>query len=433
MTGLQTLTARLALGGVGAAAGVVLSSLGSVDRPSPAQFRRLVSAAFLLSRLTLFALVFVILRVAPRGDVPGYYFPEATAALHGALPYRDFLSSYAPLHSYVDGVVLLLWNSQLALILFAIAVEFLLLLLWLRLGPQLLPERDLRVGAILYATSSISLQYVVLDGQDNVLVALLILLALWLALRSRLALSGIFVALAAVMVKLIPLFYAPVFLAGLRRRWAWTLGFAGVVALGYGSFALLRVPLLQPLALEGPLKSAGTLPYVVESITGLELSVRTWRVILLLMLGLTCGVVWRLVGDASDRARVRAVLWGISACTLVLLLFATKSWPAYLVLILFPLCMVAAGSGVWGRVAFSLFGIVAVVEHSYWATLLGEASAPELHQALLRSEPQSLFFLLLELLLLAGYGWLLRACLGRVEQRDQPTAEGRESLPVVVG
>ena len=413
MTGLQTLTARLVLGSVAAAAGLALSSAGWIEGPSRRDFRRLICGAFLLIRIAIFGIVFLLFRVAPRGDVPAYYFPEASAALHGALPYRDFRSSYAPLHSYLDGAVLLVWHSQLGLILFAICVEFLLLALWLRVGDELFSERDLRVGSVLYVTSAISLQYVAIDGQDNVLVALLILVSLWMAMRSRIALSGIFTALAVVMVKLIPLFYAPVFFAGLRRRSAWTLGFMGVVAAGYGGFAALHVPLLQPLALEGPLKSAGTLPYVIESLAGLGFPVGLWRTVMVLVLGVTYGLVWRASIGRTDAARVWSMLWAVAASTLVLLLFANKSWPAYLVLILFPLCTLVAGSGLWARVLFALFGIVALVEHSFWATLLVEANAAELHRGILRGDGQSLSFLLLEVLLVLGYAWLLWECVGR--------------------
>ena len=413
MTGLQTLTARLVLGGVAAVAGLALSSGRWVEEPSRRDFRRVVYAAFLLTRLAIFGMVFLLFGVAPRGDIPAYYFPEASAALRGALPYRDFLSSYAPLHSYVDGAVLLVWRSQLGLILFAICVEFLLLALWLRVGDELFSERDIRVGSVLYVTSAISLQFVAIDGQDNVLVALLILVSLWMAMRSSIVLSGIFTALAVVMVKLIPVFYAPVFFAGLRRRWAWTLGFLGVAAAGYGVFAALHVPLLQPLTLEGPLKSAGTLPYLIESLAGLGFSIGFWRTVMVLVLGLTYGLVWRASIGRTDAARVSSMLWSVAASTLVLLLFANKSWPAYLVLILFPLCIMVASSGLRARVLFALFGIVALVEHSFWATLLVEANAAELHRRIRRGDGQSLFFLLIEVLLLSGYAWLLWKCVGR--------------------
>ena len=420
MTGSQTLAARLALGVAAGAAGVLLSSLRAIHKPGPDRFRRGLLLAFLCSRLILFGLVFLVFRVAPRGDIPGFYLPEALAALQGRLPYRDFASSYAPLHSYVDAAVLLAWRSPLALILFAIAVEFLLLWLWLRLGKQIAGENQLRVAAVLYLTSALSLQFVAIDGQDNVLVALLVLLSVWLAMRSEVVRSGIVAALPVVAVKLIPLFYAPVFFAGLRRRWAWVLGFLIVIAVGYGSFALLRLPVLQPLTIEGPMKSAGTLPFLFESLTGLSLPVKFWDGWMLLALAAVYAVVWKRssAGGASAEAhstsQTHALVWGLASATLVLILFANKSWPAYLMLILFPLCLPVAASGVWARSAFALFSAVALVEHSYWATLLSQATASEFHRALAAGDRAFFRLLLLELLLLAGYLWLLSKCVMRL-------------------
>ena len=427
MTGLQTLAARVALGVASGAAGVILSGLPAIHKPTPARFRQALCAAFLGSRLLLFAIVFLLLGVAPRGDIPAFYFPEAASALHGALPYRDFASSYAPLHSYVDAAVLLLWHSPLALILFAVLVEFVLLYLWLRVGSELFPEAQLRVASVLYLTSALSLQFVAIDGQDNVTVALLILVSLLLAMRSRPVSSGVATALAAVMVKLIPIFYAPVFFAGLKRRWAWAMGFAAAIALGYGSFALLGLPLFEPVAIEGPLKSAGTLPYLIESLTGLDLPIRFWDALMLLVLAAvyitTYTTVWKRCSIGDSRTQARSVLWGVATATMALLIFANKSWPAYLMLILFPLCLVIAASGLWARIAFASFSVVALAEHSYWATLLSQASAPEFHRALRAGNRMFLVLLLLELLLLGGYVWLLRRCVLELQGRSRTGPE----------
>lgn len=433
MTGLQTLAGRLVLGGVAGLAGITLSTARPVQRLSRGGFRRAVCGGFAITRLILFGAVFLVLRISPRGDVPAYYFSEASAVLKGALPYRDFTSSYAPLHGFVDAAVLLVWHSPLALILFAIAIEFLLLTLWLKLGGELFPERDLRTASMLYVTSALSLQFVAIDGQDNVLVALLTLLSLWLAMRSKVVLSGVFIALAAVMVKLIPFFFAPVFFAGVRRRWMWTIGFVAVVVGGYGSFALMHLPLLQPLTLEGPLKSAGTLPYFIETTTGLNFSVRFWNGIMLLVLGVNYLAVWRVSVSASNESRIRSMLWGIAGTAMVLLLFANKSWPAYLVLALFPLCLIIARSGWRARMAFALFGMVALVEHSYWATMLHEASAPELRRAVLRGDRHGVVFLLLEVLLLSGYGWLLWECAARVLDRRADDLDGPMATDILSG
>ena len=430
MTGVQTLEARLALGCVAGIAAIALSSLPAIHRPTFNTFRAWISGAFLASRLLLFGAVFLLFKIAPRGDIPAYYFREGAAALGGSLPYRDFLSSYAPLHSYVDAAVLLLWHSPVALILFAILAEFLLFCLWLHVGQALFPDRDLRIAAVLYLASAMSLQFVAIDGQDNVLIALFLLLALWMAMRSRAVLSGILAAFAAVSVKLIPMIYAPVFFVTMRRRWAWALGFAATVLVGYGAFAALGLPVLQPLAVEGALRSSGNIPFVVGALLGRSLPMQAWDALLLLLLGGVYGATWkygvpsRQNASANTRSRTLAIVWALASTTLVLVIFANKSWPPYLMLTLFPLCAMAAGRGASGRVLLALFGIVALVEKSYWATLLSEISAVRLHIELLGREPKYLLFLGLEALLLAGYGWLLKGCLARLREA------GREQAPV---
>jgi hypothetical protein len=57
-------------------------------------------------------------------------------------------------------------------------------------------------------------------------------------------------------------------------------------------------------------------------------------------------------------------------------------------------------------IGLSIFSLIAVVEHSYWSTVL--------HQRLLSGQPTYYVFLTLQLLLLLGYGWLLAAALRRI-------------------
>ncbi len=414
MTGLQTLAERLILGAAAGTAGVVLSSARAIHRPGNSAFRRIVAAAFLLSRLGSFALIFLVFGVAPRGDIPSFYFSEGSAVLQGLLPYRDFGSSYAPLHPYMDGALLLLWHSPLVIILFAICVEFALFRLWLRVGSHLFPEPLLRMAAILYLTSALSFQFVTIDGQDNVVIALLVLLALWLAMRSKDVASGALTALGVVIVKLIPIFYAPVFFLARKRRWAWAAGFFALLAVGYGSFAAHHLQVLQPLMIEGPLKSSGTLPYLIETATGLNLPVTFWNAIMLIALGLVYLAVWRQSSGGNSSGSPLSILWGVTAATLVLLAFANKSWSPYLMLSLFPLCVVIARRGLRARITFAAFSIVALAEKSYWATLLNEEGAPELRAAVLQHNLLHIGFLPIQVLLLLGYAWLLKLCFERL-------------------
>jgi hypothetical protein len=108
------------------------------------------------------------------------------------------------------------------------------------------------------------------------------------------------------------------------------------------------------------------------------------------------------------------VIFAFPAVTLTLLLFSKKSWPPYLMLALFPICLLLTSASKLQLSVFAGFSVVAVLEHSYWSTLLHQIPAPELHRGLLSGQPIYLLFLTLDLLLLAGYSWLLSLSLERI-------------------
>ncbi len=410
MTGEQTLLARGVLGVVSAGAGWASVHWEWPQRVARGGFDRAFYSAFVLSRMGLFLLVFALLRVPVRGDVAGYYVPEGLAALRGLLPYRDYISSYAPLHGFLDAAVLRVWNSPLALILFALLAEAVASPLWMGLARRMRPEATVRRAALLYLASAISLQFCVLDGQDNVVIALLLAAGILLTSMQRDLLAGALIGLSVVAVKIIPLGFAPVFFAATPRRWRWAAGLLAVAGVGYGAFArLLGVRVLMPLVREGDLKSAGDLPYVVEAVTGWTLP----GAVSGLLLAVACGAILlrvlltvRRLGTTA--ARLEGMLFGVTGTTLALELFSKKSWPPYLMLVLFPLLLlVASDVRRWVVVAMGGFGVVALVEHSYWATVLHQFAAADFHAGLVRGDGRCFLFLGLELLLLAGYGWLL--------------------------
>ncbi len=423
MTGQQTLIARGALAILAGAVSIPLSSSTYLRRLPSLRFDRLAAAAFLITRLGLFAAIFFILRLAPRGDVPAYYWPEALSVLRGQLPYRDFLSSYAPLHPYLDAIAVRIWHTPLAIILLAILVEAALLPLWLRFGRTLLSETELRTATLLYLSNAVSLQFVAVDGQDTIIVAVFFALSLLLLVRRRELISGVSVGTAIAAVKFLPLVYVPVFFLTLVRRWRWMAGFAIPVLLVYGTSVAMHLPILVPLQHEGNIKEASNLPYLVETLLGISLPSRLWDLFLLVALAALFFLVGQAARAASHTSRLRVVTFAFAAVTLTLLLFSKKSWPPYLMLALFPICLLLTSASKLQLSAFAGFSVVAVLEHSYWSTLLHQMPAQELHRGLLSGQPIYLLFLTLDLLLLAGYSWLLSLSLQRI--RSAP-----HSLPV---
>ena len=423
MTGQQTLIARVALGAVAGVVGVVLALLPRLRAVSGRQFDRALFAAFSISRLGIFALVFLVFRIAPRGDVLGYYLTQAEQVLRHRLPYRDFVSSYAPLHPYLDAGLISLWHTPLSIMFFSLFAELLLLPLWMRAGREFLPESELRAAALLYLASPISLQFVALDGQDNVVIAVLIALAMLLILRSRIFAAGIALGASVAAIKFLPLLYAPTFFVAVPRRWRLVAGALVVSGVVYGGFALLHAPVLEPLSAEADLRSSGDLPYVLEAILGVVLPPRLSDGCLLLVLAAILIAVARAAYGASLSLRLRALTFGMAAATLALLLLSKKSWPPYAMLALFPVCLLvrrvsAAGfSNAWRGVAFAIFSLAAVSEHSYWASMFAQFSSAEFHAALRTGRTDVQVLLGVEVVLIAGYLWLLCEAFGRLMLR----------------
>jgi hypothetical protein len=427
LTGQQTLIARGALGvlaGVASLAAVYSPRLRQLANPL---FDRIVIATFVASRLALFSLIFLVLRIAPRGDVPAYYWQEALSAFHGLLPYRDFASSYAPLHPYLDALPITLWHSPLAIILLAILIEAALLPLWLRFGRELLSEQELRTGVLLYLTSSLSLQFVAVDGQDTVIISVLLTLALFFLARHRELVSGASAGLSVAAIKFLPLIYAPAFFLATPRRWRWALGFAIPITAVYGAFVALRLPILTPLEQEGNLKCAGNIPFLVESLVGVNLPSRLWDALLLATFALIFVLVRRASRNATLSTQLRAITFAAAALTLALVLFSKKSWPPYLMLALFAICLLPKTGRRVQVVSFAIFSLIAVVEHSYWATLLYQLTAQDFHRGLLSGQPTYYLFLVMQLLLLGGYGCLLAAALRRITSSPLSAPEAAAS------
>ena len=431
MTGQQTLYARIALGLAGGLASGVLTSWPRLRSIPARQFDRAIFATFAMSRLGLFALIFLVLQIAPRGDVLGYYFPQAEQVLAHFVPYRDFMSSYAPLHPYLDAAAISLWRTPLAIMLSSVLAELLLIPLWMRAGREFLPETQLRVAALLYLASPVSLQFVTLDGQDNVVIAVLIALAMLLILWSRIVAAGATLGAAVAAVKFLPLLFAPAFFLAIPRRWRLVLGAVLVCGVVYGGFALLHAAILQPFAAESDLRSAGDLPYVLEAILGFTLPPRLTDGCLLLILAAIFVGVGRTAYRASLAQRMRALTFGMAAATLALLVLSKKSWPPYLMLALFPICLLiwnAAASRLRNALrvaAFALFSLLALTEHSYWASIFAQFSSAEFHARLVSGRSDVWLLLFIEISLVAGYLWLLTGAVRQILSNRPGLPEGR--------
>lgn len=427
MTGMQTLEARAALGVVALAATLAVSRSSTLSHLPERRFDRVYLLLFAGVRLFLFALIFLVLRLPVRGDVVGYYVPELLERLHGGVPYRDFGSSYAPLASYGNAALYRLHASPLTLVLFAILVENVAAAVWLRVLRLCVSNRTAQLAALLCLVNPVSLQFVTVDGQNNVLISLFLALAVLALRKESAARSGGWLAVAISTVKFLPLLCVPSFVAYAgrdRRRWLAAFGATLLVVYGFFQF-VLHAPVLSAFGREGGIKSASGLPYVVEAVTGHDFGLRLWDG---LMLALLAGLVlrtlllvrrWQMLGlDSSSAAgaQLRAVMASATGLLVTLMAFSKKTWPTYTEIVLFPLALAVAtrvsarrtrAAVVW----FGVFSVLAVTAQSVWASVLNQAPALLLHAELVKGQLSAWAFLALELALLLLYVWLIRVCL----------------------
>ncbi len=397
----QNLAARTAVSVLFSLLAVVAVQMRKLLLISRQSFDRLAIASFLVSRWGLYLAIFVVAHIAPHGDV-SIYVEEATAVLHGQLPYRDFLSSYAPLHCFLDAGLMRLWFTPKVIIVFAIFAECFLVPLWLRMAREFFVERDVRIGTLLYLTSALSVQFVTVDGQDNVAVALLFGLCLFLILRSRLVASGFAIGAGISIFKFLPLLYLPMFLRVVKSPFKWIAGIAIPVAIVYGAALAQHLNILMPLSRES-YRTANCIPYLVEALFGITVSSAVWNGLLLLVLGVVLVVTLQAMQAAPQTARMRILTLGIAAVTLVILSIPKKSWPPYFLLALFPVCLLIAPLS-RGKIAlFAAFQVLCVAIPSVWADVFDLDDALPLHALLLAHKPVAILFYLGQTLLVAGY------------------------------
>jgi hypothetical protein len=183
-----------------------------------------------------------------------------------------------------------------------------------------------------------------------------------------------------------------------------------VLALGYGIFAAMHLPVLYPLSAEGGLRTASDLPYLLESAAGYTPPSFVEDGLLAIVLLILIAVMLRgRLRAHADTPLLRLVVFGCATLNLGLLIFSKKSWPPYLVLTLFPLCLLF-GEGGYRRLrlaCFAVFNVLAVTTHSIWATVFSQFLAVPFHHALAQRQPMAIVFLVTQILLVAGYVWLL--------------------------
>lgn len=430
MTPEKALLARTLLGLFTAFAGLFLLRLRPLYRMDSEKFDRGITWIFAASRLGLFFLLFVVLHFAVRGDVIGYYFPQAKAVSAGQIIYRDFHSSYAPLFGYINSAAIHLWKSPAAIILLAILIECAAYIFWIRISRSYFDDATHRAAALLYLTSPISIQFVAVDGQNNVLILFFIALALIYLRRNHSFAVGLALGLCFLSTKFLVVLFLPLFFSAVRKKLSYLLGFVIPVIPVYAALLLLHAPILQPLQEEGSLRGPSNLPYLLDTFSGRLLpSPLLDGVTAIVLLSAAGWCYWLIQRSRAAGRAVPLVAMGTGLLIVLLCTFSKKSWPNYLIIGLYPLCFVAAIRGYRWMVMLTALSVVAVTEHSYWATLLDSIQSNVYRAQLFSGDRLASVYLLLLISLLIGYGCLVWLCLenGSAESRAMVRNDERSS------
>ena len=197
----------------------------------------------------------------------------------------------------------------------------------------------------------------------------------------------------------------------------------------YLPFALAGADLRVPLEQEGAHETSSNLVYLVEFATGRSLGLRLPDVLLALswfaVIALLFVCMRKPAGTPVEGRRRLLLMLTISllAELLCIQIFSKNTWDRYLVMTMFPLCIVAAELSFVEILGYGLWLFAVCFETSYWAALLLLPTSLEAHARLLAGDRSYVFLLLLELAVVLGNAFLLLTCLRALVRLRSPATQ----------
>jgi len=359
------LLGKLALALISAAAAAFVVRRGLLDPLSDAAFSRAATSALAGSRLALYFAVLIVMGAPAQSDVLTYY-SLARSSLEGLMPYRDFFNGYGPLFPTAVSVPVAIWDSPKSIIFLSLIIEVASLPVWIATGRKIFPEPTVRAATALYVLSPLAAISVALSGQNHVWLSLALAAALYFAVDRRDVMSGLVFGAGIVLAKFLSLLHAPVLVALAHKRWQWILGIACVPVLAYGYLFSQEVSILAQLAYHGRDHSSGNLPYLL-TLFGIDLKAELPNRIYNIAGVLTIGAVIAAVYARYKRLSAEQSIYAVVLLLLTLMLMSRKAFTGYLVIGMFPLClMIAAEARKQALAAFLAFSVVLALESSLW-------------------------------------------------------------------
>ena len=229
----------LALRSVMALTLVSLSFLSSAaikvwsKRTRPLQFSdSMIVLGFFAGRAIAIFIFHFVIKLPVQGDLVGVYIENALKIPRGDLPYRDFVSPYGFLFSYLIYWLLEIWQSYRIVILFGLALDALLisfLLACMRICN--VPQLQRLLVAVLVFFNPLQFSHVTILGSNQHWLTAVATVAFYLILRNRELIAGALLGAAVAWIKLtIGLFVLP-FLISARRPVVFLTACVGTVIL----------------------------------------------------------------------------------------------------------------------------------------------------------------------------------------------------------
>jgi len=341
-------------------------------------------------------------------DAALYYLPQTIRFLEGAIPYRDFTSSYSILFLPLLSPAVLLWRSVGAIALTMLVLETLMLGLYVgTVGP----DRALYHwrAALLYTFSPISFYWTAVSGHNGVVIAFFTMTALVLANRDRNVFAGIAATLSFLCSKILAFLSWPaiVFLPGRGRRKAILAPVAALAVMAV--LPVFGIDVLLPLKREFGAHTSGNLWFLASVIFPGLCHTPLWHILPLLTFTPIFLVFFlRYVTgnkglDSSLRFNAAAAM--IAGTNLLFMMFSHKSYSFYTTMFLVFLVHSLVGRAPfrWRTlIPLAFLGATTTLEGAFWLAI----RATDYHLV----QPATMILFFLDAAIIACYLFYVAVC-----------------------
>lgn len=169
---------------------------------------------FLFTRIIPFILIYLVLDLETRGDLP-FFYAKAQQAVQLKLVYRDFLSYHSPFFAYLLALPLVCWNHPASILLFMIFGEYFTLLITKKFLKKTHNLPQINYYSHIYLLLPAPFVILLFSGQEDIWLWGIFVAALYQFRRhNNLYLTGVILSLMLIAVKITSIFiFIPLFFA----------------------------------------------------------------------------------------------------------------------------------------------------------------------------------------------------------------------------